>query len=248
MDVSFQLYSSREVESQAEFLSALSGIGYTQVEGYAGIYPQAQTFRAALDAAGMSMPSGHFNLLDLEQDFSGQLAIAETLGMQHLYICYLALEDRPLNSAGYSSIAKRLNVVNEKVRDAGYDFGWHNHDFELVPLADGGVPMDILLTEAPDITWEGDLAWVQRGHADPAEWVAKYGSRLSSVHVKDLAPAGQKQDEDGWADVGEGTLDWQNLVQDIRRVAPDALMVMEHDKPADVMRFATTSYQNFSKF
>jgi len=248
MDVSFQLYSSRTVESQAEFLKTLAGIGYTQVEGFAAIYPEAQSFRTALDDAGMKMPSGHFHLKDLETDFSGQMAIAKTLGMEQMHICYLALEDGPLDSAGYASIAKRLNAVNEKIHDAGLTFGWHNHDFELVPLADGGIPMEILLTEAPEVTWEADLAWVARGNADPAEWVNKFGSRLTSVHVKDLAPTGEKQDEDGWADVGEGTLDWSGLVKAVRAVAPNALMVMEHDKPSDVLRFATTSFNNFSKY
>ena len=47
-----------------------------------------------------------------------------------------------------------------------------------------------------------------RGGADPLEWMRPYGNRITAVHVKDIAPAGESADEDGWADVGHGTVDW----------------------------------------
>ena len=32
------------------------------------------------------------------------------------------------------------------------------------------------------------------------------------MHVKDIAPAGEAADEDGWADLGAGTVDWAGLI------------------------------------
>jgi sugar phosphate isomerase/epimerase len=75
------------------------------------------------------------------------------------------------------------------VRAAGFGFGWHNHDFEFVPLADGSVPMQILLETAPDLDWEADIAWVIRGGADATDWIARHGKRITAVHVKDIAAA-----------------------------------------------------------
>lgn len=245
MDVSFQLYSSRDVASQTAFLSDLAGFGYTQVEGFGGVYDDPAGFRAAMDDAGLTMPSAHFAVAALENDWEGQIAIARALGVSLLVGPYLMPEDRPTDAAGYAALAQRLAAIGAKAKAEGFGFAWHNHDFELEALADGSIPMDIILTEAPEIGWEADLAWVVRGNADPAAWLRKYGARIVSIHVKDIAEAGTKLDEDGWADLGQGTIDWAGLHAISKEVAPDALRVMEHDKPSDVHRFALNSITAF---
>jgi sugar phosphate isomerase/epimerase len=82
------------------------------------------------------------------------------------------------------------------------------------------------------LTWQVDAAWLVRGGADPLAWLARYTGRVTSVHVKDLAPAGENADEDGWAAVGAGVMDWPALWQAARR-AGAKWMVVEHDKPRD---------------
>ena len=248
MDVSFQLYSSREVPSQNAFLGTLSELGYTQVEGFGGVYGDPSGFRAAMDAAGLTMPSGHFGLDDLEADLQSCLGIAQVFGMKQIYAPYLNEEDRPNDHAGYTAFAQRLAAIDERLKDAGLGFGWHNHDFELVPLPDGSIPLDVILSEAQSIGWEADLAWVVRGGADAADWVSRFGERMTSVHVKDIAPAGENLDQDGWCNVGGGVIDWKGLIARVRTVAPSALVVMEHDKPADAAEFAEASIAAFRTF
>ena len=46
------------------------------------------------------------------------------------------------------------------------------------------------------LAWQVDVAWLARGGANPSEWLAKEKARVISAHVKDIAPAGQKTDED----------------------------------------------------
>ena len=60
----------------------------------------------------------------------------------------------------------------------------------------------------------------------------------SRVHVKDIAPAGENEDEDGWADVGHGMLDWARALAALGRGAGARSVVVEHDKPTDAARFA----------
>jgi sugar phosphate isomerase/epimerase len=79
-----------------------------------------------------------------------------------------------------------------------------------------------------------------RGGVEPKPWLKRYRDRLSSAHVKDLASPGQNQDEDGWADVGSGVLDWPDLWQACRD-AGARWMVVEHDKPKDPARTARAS-------
>ncbi|MEJ6393547.1 sugar phosphate isomerase/epimerase [Gymnodinialimonas sp. 2305UL16-5] len=248
MDISFQLYSSRNVASQIDFLAELARLGYNQVEGYGGVYDDPKAFRAVMDEAGLTMPSGHFSVDMLETDVESALMIARALGITRIYAPFLAAEARPSDGPGYAAFARRLTAIDARLSAEGLSFGWHNHDFELEPLSDGSIPLGVILDEAPDIGWEGDLAWVIQGGADPMAWLQRYGSRLTAVHVKDIAPDGEKVDEDGWADVGEGTVDWPTLTQKVREIAPNALMVMEHDNPSDATRFATTSIQSFKTY
>jgi sugar phosphate isomerase/epimerase len=109
-----------------------------------------------------------------------------------------------------------------------------------VKLPDGKTPIELILA-SPDVQWEMDLAWVVKAGEDPVAWMDKLGSRITAIHVKDIAPAGEKADEDGWADVGTGTLDWQQLIKDAKAKTKATYFVMEHDKPSDAIRFARTS-------
>ncbi len=239
-DYSFQLYSAREFPPLDSTLKMIADAGYAQVEGYGGVYEDVGATRAALDAAGLAMPSGHFSITMLEDDLDKVVSIASSLGISHIYCPHLAESERPADAAGWIAFAKRLEVLHGRYAAKGYTFGWHNHDFEFVPLADGSIPMQLILDNAPSISWEADIAWIVRGGGDPFEWIKNYGSRLSAVHVKDIAPDGDCTDEDGWADVGQGTMDWKRLM-DTLKATPTRLFVMEHDKPNDAIRFAQRS-------
>lgn len=241
-EFSFQLYSAREFPPLAETFSIVKDAGYTQVEGYGPLYADLAATRAALDVAGLSMPSGHFALQMLEDDEAGVLRIVEALGIKAIYCPFLLPDQRPADEAGWIGLAERLEALAKVYTGKGYAFGWHNHEFELVPLADGAIPLKVIFDHAPSVSWEADIAWVVRGGADPFEWIKTHGNRISAVHLKDIAANGECAEEDGWADVGHGTMDWKGLMAALK-ATPAKLFIMEHDKPSDVKRFANRSIQ-----
>jgi sugar phosphate isomerase/epimerase len=245
---SLQLYSARNFQPWDKVLKTLGQLGYKQVEGFGGVYADPAAFRKELDSNGLTMPSGHFAIDLLENDFAGAAKIADTLGVKLIACPHLAADARPADAAGWQAFGERLGEVGENAKKAGFDFAWHNHDFEFKPLADGSLPQTHILDSAPNIGWEMDVAWVIRGGADPLKWIADYGPRITAVHVKDIAPAGQNANEDGWADVGHGTLDWPGLVKAFKEKSAAKLYVMEHDNPSDFDRFARRSIEAASKY
>jgi len=243
MDWSFQLYSARNFQPWPDVLKMVAAAGYSQVEGFGGVYGDPAGLRAELDKNGLTMPTGHFSVDMLEVDFEEAKRIAEHLGVRTMICPYLPPDKRPTDARGWHAFGERLEEIGERCREEGYGFAWHNHDFEFKPLADGQVPQQIILDAAPDIGIELDVAWVVRGGGDPLDWIDRCGERIVAVHVKDIAPSGKAKDEDGWADVGHGTVDWKTIMQALRAKTSAKTYVMEHDNPSDVKRFATRSIE-----
>ena len=90
------------------------------------------------------------------------------------------------------------------------------------------------------------VAWLVRGGAAPKPWIERYRARLVAVHVKDIAPPGQNLDQDGWADVGTGVLDWVDLWQACR-AAGARWAVVEHDRPRDPALTARICHDNLRR-
>lgn len=248
MNWSFQLYSARKFQPWEDVLAMVAEAGYAQVEGFGGLYEDPAALRALLDRNRLTMPTGHFSLDMLEGDFAAARRIAETLGIGTLICPHLAAELRPADEAGWRAFARRLAAVHEDCRKAGLRFAWHNHDFEFVACADGTVPQRTILDAAPEIGWEIDVAWVARGGGDPLAWIDEYASRIVAAHVKDIARPGEKQDEDGWEDVGHGVMDWPTIMKALRDKTPAKVFVMEHDNPGDAARFARRSIETARNF
>lgn len=237
---SYQLYSSRQHGPAAATLAMLAGHGYKEVEGYGGVYGDPPALRRLLDANGLVMPSGHFAVADMEKNPGAVMAIARTLGINTLVMPYLAPEERPASARGWKQFGKRLNAIAALYRPEGFGVAWHNHDFEMLKLANGVAPMALIFEHAPLLDWEIDVAWVARAKANPLAWIRDFASIITIAHVKDIAPAGRNADEDGWADVGYGTVKWTACMAALAK-SRCMHFVMEHDKPADDSRFARRS-------
>jgi sugar phosphate isomerase/epimerase len=242
--ISYQLYSSRNFPPTGDTLRMLKSIGYDAVEGFGGVYPDeaaAGPLAADLKAIGLAMPTGHFSIDQLEKDPAMVIRMAQTLGMDTVICPWIPPEARPTDAAGWAAFGARLEAAGVPIKAAGLKFGWHNHDFEFVSLPDGQVPHDIMFAAAPTLGWEIDVAWVVKGGKDPVRYIHRYGPRILTAHVKDIAMAGDKADEDGWADVGTGVVRWPAALAALRAAGCNRF-IMEHDNPSDHARFARNSF------
>jgi sugar phosphate isomerase/epimerase len=244
--ISFQLYSARNFPPLETILEGLAKIGYDAVEPYYPLYGDDPAgYRRKVDAVGLVTPTFHAPIDGVTGETERFIDIAKTIGAQTIVIPYLVAEQRPTDVDGWKKLHETMAVAAEKAKAAGLGLGYHNHDFEYATLADGSRPIDHLIGNG--VSSELDLGWVARAGKDVAAEIDKLAGDTIAFHIKDLAPAGTAE-EDGWADVGYGTLDWQSLLQTAKEKTNVQYFVAEHDKPNDAMRFARRSIDSVRKW
>ena len=244
--ISFQLYSARNFPPLEAVLESIAGIGYDAVEPYYPLYGEdPAAYRAKVDAAGLVTPTFHAPFDGVTGETARFIDIAKTIGATTIIIPYLGAEQRPTDTAGWKALGQTLAATAETVKAAGLGLAYHNHDFEYAALADGSRPIDHLIGN--DVASELDLGWVARAGQDVAAEIDRLSDEIIAFHIKDIAPAGTTV-EDGWADVGHGTIDWAALWPHIAKAPKAGVLVAEHDNPADIKRFAERSFAAIKSF
>lgn len=246
--ISIQLYSLRDYGDLDRQLDAVAEAGYRNVETIGSHFADAEGTAAKLRARGLKAPSGHVGMLDLRERLDWVVDAARAIGLEQLFMPAFPDEERKGDGAHWKRLGAELGEIARRMEGSGIRFGSHNHHWELEPMEDGRPALAHFFEGAAGapLAWQADVAWLARGGADPSEWLARESARIISVHVKDIAPAGEKVDEDGWTDVGSGTLDWERLWSQARSVGAK-WMVVEHDKPKNPAEFARASFDYLSR-
>ena len=240
--LALQLYTLRSLHLPFDALiRAAAEAGYDGVElvGDHGMSPDGA--RRALDDAGVAVCSSHVPLANLEADPEGVARFNLALGNDVLVVPWLPPELRGTDRASWEALGARLGALGRRLGRLGVRLLYHNHDFELSPV-DGrtGLAWMCDACEADEVGLEPDLGWLERAGSDPKAWLERLEGRCSRVHVKDVAPPSGADREGGWRDVGDGTLDWPDLLAACRRAGAQ-WYVVEHDEPTDPLRTARRS-------
>jgi sugar phosphate isomerase/epimerase len=240
--LSIQLYTLRALGDLDLVLDTVAQAGYRYVEAVGGHLEDPGKTRAALDARGLKAPTSHVGIAALRENFDATVAACRTIGIRQLFMPAVPHGQRRMDGPGWTALGLELGEFARRMRDQGIALGYHNHDWELQPKA-GGTALELLFAAAAGspLNWQVDVAWLVRGGGDPKTWMSRYRPLVVSAHVKDIAPAGKNVDQDGWADVGAGVLDWHDLWHACRE-AGATWMVVEHDKPADAAQSVRASY------
>lgn len=242
--LSIQLYSLRALPGLPEVLDVVSAAGYRHVELIGGHLDDATNVRKQLDARGLAVSSSHVSMAALRERFDTIMAACETLGFTQLFMPAVPPDERASPEPYWTNLGRELGRMASRAKDRGVALGYHNHHWELKVQADGRSALDCLFAAAADapLTWQADVAWLARGGADPEALMQQHRARVVSVHAKDIAPEGTHLDEDGWADVGHGVLDWRGRLAQAAADNGARWLVAEHDKPSDPQRFARNSF------
>lgn len=185
-----------------EILDAIADTGYSAVEGGAR---DAVSYRKKLDERGLRYGGSHVS--------------PGALGNLTPLIDYLRVMDaHDISNSGlmqwnnrtaddYKQTIKVLNDAGRKLRDEDIHLHYHNHDFEFDKVDGDKTGFDLLLDglDPQAVDFCIDVAWVQKGGHDPAEFLRRHAERIGYIHLKDY-------NADGWAEVGQGVLDWPSVM------------------------------------
>lgn len=242
-NLSIQLYTLRSLEDVDRILDTVAGAGYRYVETVGSHLDNAADIRRKLDARGLKASSSHVSMAALREKPDAVIEACRTLGFTDLFMPAVPQEQREMAADGWRSLGQELGRIAERFQREGIRLGYHNHHWELKPKEGSKTALEIIFEAAQGspLAWQVDVAWLVRGNVEPKEWIGCYRDRITAAHVKDIAPAGQNEDQDGWADVGAGVLNWRELWRTCRE-AGAKWMVVEHDKPADPAQTARASF------
>ena len=247
--MSFQLYTAREAPSPDRVLDGLAAIGYDAVEAWPGDYSSdPKGFRSKLDASGLACLGFHLPYAALVEEPRRLVEVAGILGDKPLMIpSFLPPQFRPATADGWRRIGSELGRCADIASENGLTLAWHNHEFEFRLLPDGSRPIDHMLAEGgPELGLEIDFAWVARGWADPLAELERFADRIVAIQLKDTAPPGTLDEQNGWRVPGEGIVDWQHLFPLFARTPADHLVV-EHDRPLDWREVARRAHDFVSR-
>jgi sugar phosphate isomerase/epimerase len=232
LPVGLQLYSVRNLlpKDYEGTLKQIGALGYQEVEaaGYFGHTPQQ--VKAAMSAAGLHLVSAHYAYESLSKDFDNILAFNHEVGVDYLICSFPGIKDPSrLKDLSHHAIvnsftmddyrwnADQFNKFGEKVKAAGMKFGYHNHTMEFAKQ-DGVSPLDemIRLTEPSLVTFEMDCGWVVVGGANPIDYLHRYPTRISMLHVKDFKHTDKPEsiaEPPPSAELGQGRLDYRPVFE-----------------------------------
>lgn len=211
-------------------------------------------------SGGLTGPGGAHE--SLTTHFDKFVADAHTLGAEMIRIGMLPAEAMASTGA-VEEFADRSNEMAARLQEHGIGLYYHNHHIDFARY-DGRYLLDILAERAPLVGFEIDVHWVQRGGLDPVRTLAKYGSRVAMVHLKDyrigrISPAAFDALDSGdrvpwetelarvvqFAEVGEGNLDFGSIIEESRAIGAAYLLVEQDEHygrtPLECLQ---TSYDN----
>jgi sugar phosphate isomerase/epimerase len=232
LPIGLQLYSVREMMAKdyEGTLKQIGALGYQEVETAGYFDRSSEQVKSAMSAAGLKCVSAHYPYASLNKDFDKIVAFNKEIGVQYIICAFPGIKDpsrlkdqsyrtqiTSFTLEDYRWNADQFNKFGEKLKAAGMKFGYHNHTMEFAKQ-DGVVPFDemVRLTDPALVTFEMDCGWVIVGGANPVDYLHRYPSRISMLHVKDFKhiekPASTLEPPPA-AELGRGTLDYRPVFE-----------------------------------
>jgi len=240
--VALQAYTVRN-ELAGDYLGTLTRIAEIGYEGVELGPPPADIsldqLKHHLEQIGLRVVGSHGGLQQLSDDLGTQVDYLHTMGGR-----FLGLSHRFASRQDVLDAARRFNEIGAACRKEGIQFLYHNHNWEFTRF-DGESAYDLLLdaTDPELVKMELDTYWVQRAGEDPVAYLNRLCDRCPLLHIKDME-AGEEQ---FFAEVGEGVLDWDAIFREAEAAGTEWLVVEQDQCRRPALESITISYRNVRK-
>jgi sugar phosphate isomerase/epimerase len=166
----------------------------------------------------------------LDESFDKIVRDCRALQAEHVRIAMMppaALRSAP----AFTEFCAQADEQARRLADHGIRLSYHNHHVEFAKR-DGAYLLDRIRQLAPNLRFEIDVHWVQRGGEHPQTVLRNYAGLIDLVHLKDYRigalpdeafEALERGDAATWdrlwsgvvefAEVGEGNLDWSDVIE-----------------------------------
>ena len=242
--VGLQTYTFRD-SFEADFRGTFemikkSGFDYVELNerNYQENTPEA--LKAILDAVGLPSPATHISYDNLQNDVTGLINTAKTLGCEYMILPYIGEDQRKLED--WKRHAALLNSAGEVLADQGVKLAYHNHQFEFDDLGGGTTAMEILMNETDPRfnNFELDFFWTNLAKVDVPALLSRYPGRFPLSHIKDMKGSPDKAVTESMSyeeihqtlmvNVGQGDTPFNDYMA-LNAISSMEYFIAEHDGP-----------------
>src|SRR5271170_4912224 len=231
LPLGLQLYSVRELlpKDYEGTLRQIGALGYREVEA-AGFFDHTPSqVKQAMDHANQHCVSAHYPMLQLQPKVDETIQFGKDLGLSFIVCASPMLKDPsrvkdPASRAARDAMtlddwrwnAEQFNRIGERVNAAGIRFAYHNHTPEF--RSENGVVFYDELMKATDpakVTMEMDCGWVIVGGKNPVDYLTRYPTRISMLHVKEFKMSGWTPGSEPppSTEMGRGSIDYRAIFE-----------------------------------
>jgi sugar phosphate isomerase/epimerase len=225
--LALQLHSLRhEAATDPEgIVRRVPSMGFDSVEIAATYGWSADHWKRVLNETNLRMVGAHVRLENLESEWDLHAAFLHTITCPRLVVPSLPKNLHTVE--GFSEAARRLTVLSKRAKSGGLAVFYHNHAYELTPLADGRCGMDILLAETdPDLlSLEVDTYWAERAGVNSRDFIQRHAARIRMLHAKEFRHDGRD------VPAGQGDVDWGTIIPIARSRGWTVIVEYEADNP-----------------
>lgn len=247
--IGVQGYTIRDfIKTKADFgrtLDRIRQIGYTCLDHGVPQEMTAAEFRALLTDHGIAPLKVGGEVYKLLENPASTIADAHALGVDLVAVLSIPKPMRG-GEADYHKFAADLQRAAEMLKKEGLRTAYHSHAFEFVSFG-GYKGIDIILNETTDVEVVPDTHWIAAGGVNPPDFIRSLPGRVSQVHFKDYAiDAGTDILENVprlYAEVGQGNLNWPEIVRACREVGIRTFLVEQDTCKVDPFTSLEISYK-----
>lgn len=229
LPVALGLYSIRDLyrEDFDACIAQAATLGYTGVECFGAPTLPAAQVKETLARHKLELVGWHTPIELLEGD-----ALVKTVDYFHQVGCTRAIvpympPETFETRASVLGFAARMNQIRTRLTQHHMELGYHNHDFEFVPLEDGSLPWAVLMDNT------GIIPQLDTGNAlssgtpglSMAKLIERWPGRSITVHAKPYSRT------KGFATmIGEDDIDWSAFLHACEHTGGAKWIVVEFEE------------------